>query len=58
MQHLYLQFWKNIYLTFKEMTFGSLNKNDYDFGALDIEFAFVNNVTKKDYPVFYKMLLG
>lgn len=42
-----------IYSDFDEMTFDSLNKNDYGFGALDIEFAFINNVTKKDYPVFY-----
>ena len=42
-----------IYSDFEDMTFNELNNNNFGYGSLDIEFAFINNATKKEYPDFY-----
>ncbi len=42
-----------IYSEFEEMTFDTLNSNDYGCGTLEIEFVFTNRVTQEPYPNFY-----
>ena len=42
----------HIYSQFEEMTFDVLNSNE-GLGSIDIQFTFMNNVTKEAYPEFY-----
>lgn len=42
-----------IYSEFEEMTFDTLNSNDYGCGTLEIEFILSGRVTPEPYPNFY-----
>lgn len=47
-----------IYSDFEDMTFNELNNNNFGYGSLDIEFAFINNATKKNIPIFIQNVLS
>ena len=51
--NIYIFSAKRVYSEFDEMTFDSLNANNYNCGALEVEFTFLNNITKNAYPEFY-----
>jgi len=51
--NIYLFSEGRMFSEFDEMTFSRLNRNDYGFGTLEIEFVFANRVTKEAYPDFY-----
>lgn len=42
-----------IFSEFEELTFDSLNCNDYGFGTLELELTFSSGIVKEAYPDFY-----
>lgn len=42
-----------IFSEFEELTFDSLNCNDYGFGTLELELTFPSGIVKEAYPDFY-----